>query len=189
MATPMAWLSFLMKNREVRRRTVQEVRTRSHTVQGPRPNTRVTHSWGAYPSAHIPRQLSAHPWGFSVVFSQQYWVIMVSARGIDYFIIIIEPHDPWFEEELAYIKQRRSFGLCIFCVFEYLKIWSIGFSVLKRLIYKGEVRSELAKGDLLSTSSDLSIWGYFSPSPRYAEAPKVQCVGTQGNSGSGACFL
>ena len=104
---------------------------------------------------------------------------MVLARGIDYFIIIIEPHDPWFEEELAYIKQRRSFGLSIFGVFEYLKIWSIGFSVLKRLIYKGEVRSELAKGDLLSTSSDLSIWGYFSPSSRYAEAPKVQCVGTQ----------
>ena len=104
---------------------------------------------------------------------------MVLAHGIDYFIIIIEPHDPWFEEELAYIKQRRSFGLSIFCVFEYLKIWSIGFSVLKRLIYKGEVRSELAKGDLLSTSSDLSIWGYFSPSPRYAEAPKVQCGGTQ----------
>ena len=28
-----------------------------------------------------------------------------------YFIIIIEPHDPLFEEELAYIKKRRSFGL------------------------------------------------------------------------------
>jgi hypothetical protein len=84
----------LMKHKEVRRRTVQEVRTRSYTVQGPRPNTRVSHSWGAYPSAHIPRQLSAHAWGFLMVFSQQYWVIMVLVRGIDYFIIIIEPHDP-----------------------------------------------------------------------------------------------
>ena len=31
MATPMAWLSFLMKNKEVRRRTVQEVRDRKST--------------------------------------------------------------------------------------------------------------------------------------------------------------
>ena len=59
------------------------VHTRSYPVHGVRT-----------PSAHIPRQLSAHPWGFSVVFSQQYWVIMVLVRGIDYFIIIIEPHDP-----------------------------------------------------------------------------------------------
>ena len=59
------------------------VHTRSYLVHGVRT-----------PSAHIPRQLSAHPWGFSVVFSQQYWVIMVLVHGIDYFIIIIEPHDP-----------------------------------------------------------------------------------------------
>ena len=65
MATPMAWLSFFDENKEVRRRTVQEVRTRRYTVQGQRPNMWVTHSWGAYPSAHISRQLSAHTWGFS----------------------------------------------------------------------------------------------------------------------------
>ena len=52
--------------------------------------------------------------GFSyvllLVFSRRYWVIMVSAHGID----------PCFKEELSYIKQRRSFGLSMFCV-EYLR--------------------------------------------------------------------
>jgi len=46
------------------------------------------------PSAHTSRQLSAHTWGFLMVFSRRYCVIMVLACGIVYFIIIIEPHDP-----------------------------------------------------------------------------------------------
>ena len=31
------------ENKEVRRRTVQEVRTRRYAMEGPRPNTRITH--------------------------------------------------------------------------------------------------------------------------------------------------
>ena len=89
------------------------VHTRSYPVQEVRT-----------PSAHISRQRNSHV-GFSyvllLVFSRRYCVIMVSARGID----------PWFKEELSYIKQRRSFGLSMFCV-EYLMrakseiLWSLG---------------------------------------------------------------
>lgn len=77
---------------------------------------RIPIHWVRTPNAHSSRQLSAPTWGFLMIFSRRYCVIMVLARGIVYFIIIIEPHDPWFEEELAYIKQRRSFGLCMFLV-------------------------------------------------------------------------
>ena len=55
---------------------------------------RIPIHWVRTPSAHTSRQLSAHTWGFLMVFSRRYCVIMVLARGIVYFIIIIEPHDP-----------------------------------------------------------------------------------------------
>ena len=87
-------LSNIGENKEVRRYTLHKVRTRRPVLHKVRTYPQETHSLGAYPSAHIPRQLSAHTWGFLMVFSQQYWVIMVLIRGIDYFIIIIEPHDP-----------------------------------------------------------------------------------------------
>ena len=104
------------------------VHTRSYPVQEVRT-----------PSAHISRQRNSHV-GFSyvllLVFSWRYCVIMVSARGID----------PWFKEELSYIKQRRSFGLSMFWV-EYLMRARSGLDLNKANL--------LMDRDLFGACSDL----------------------------------
>ena len=81
-------------------------------MHGLRPGTQGSRSGGASPQrTHFKAEKSTHGVSYVLllVFSRRYWVIMVSARGID----------PCFKEELSYIKQRRSFGLSMFWV-EYL---------------------------------------------------------------------
>ena len=92
------------------------MRTRRHVLYKVRTYPQDTHSLGAYPQCTHFKAVKRPHVGFLMVFSRWYCVIMVLARGIVYFIIIIEPHDPLFEEEIAYIKQRRSFGLSMFLV-------------------------------------------------------------------------
>jgi len=92
------------------------VHTRSYPVQEVRT-----------PSSLTLRKRKAHV-GFSyvlpLVFSRRYCVIMVLVCGID----------PWFEEELAYIKQRRSFDYVCFWVEHLMRarseiLWSLGSNV------------------------------------------------------------
>ena len=125
MATPMTRLSIYGKLRKYAgyqfRRCVPAGTPCRDRVQSRRPAIQEVRP----PCAHISRQRKAHV-GVSCVLllvsSRRYCVIMVSARGIV----------PCFEEELAYIKQRRSFGLiCLWLNILLGEIWSRS----KRRIY------------------------------------------------------
>ena len=82
-------------------------------MQNPRPGTQASRSGGASAQCtHFKAEKST--WGFLVWYlADGFCVSMVSARGIV----------PCFGEELAYIKQRSSFGLSIILV-EYLLVRS-----------------------------------------------------------------
>ena len=77
------------------------MRTRRYTMQGPRPETLASRSGGASTQCTHFKIEKKHVGVACVVSSRRFCVSMVSARGIV----------PCFGEELAYIKQRSSFGL------------------------------------------------------------------------------
>ena len=72
------------------------MRTRRYTVKGPRPDTQVTRSGGAYPQFHLLQGREAHSRGVSyvwpVVFSPPLLILWFWPVVLFYIIIIIEPH-------------------------------------------------------------------------------------------------
>ena len=82
-------------------------------MQNPRPGTQASRSGGASAQCTHFKAEKKHVGASCVVSSRRFCVSMVSARGIV----------PCFGEELAYIKQRSSFGFSINLV-EYLLVRS-----------------------------------------------------------------
>ena len=97
----------------IRSYPVQEVRTRRYTMQGPRPATLASRLGGASTQCTHFKAEKKHVGVSCVVSSRWFSVSMVSAHRIV----------PCFGEDLAYIKQRSSFGLCTIFV-EYLLVRS-----------------------------------------------------------------